>query len=172
MSKDAEKAAKYDPTFKVAVRAKKEGGFWAKCLDTDRTPMDITKLENGCKGSMKIKLTSLYVINGKFGCTWDLEWIQVTEHNSEKQMDYNENLYGQLPTPAVPAMSTQEPASTTEAYQSSVNFDGSSSLPTIVGQKRDRDETPATAATTQPPSTTPSEAVTEGSAAKRGKKTN
>lgn len=101
VNKDKEKAEKYGPTFKAAVRSKKDtpGDFWATCKNVDGSPMSLAKLENGSKGSMKIKLTSFYVINGKFGFTWDVEWVKLTERPTSQRYDYDPGMYGECPVP-------------------------------------------------------------------------
>jgi hypothetical protein len=105
-------AEKYDPTFRLSTRAKKDkegketGEFWTSCYDVDGTPINLSKLENGAKGHMKIKLTSFYVIAGKFGWTWDVEWIRLTSRAQPKADDYNANMYGEAP--ALPSMSYQD----------------------------------------------------------------
>lgn len=101
VNKDKEKAEKYGPTFKAAVRPKKDtpGQFWATCKDVDGSDIPLSKLENGSKGSMKIKLTSFYVINGKFGFTWDMEWIKLKERPVGQNFDYDPGMYGETPLP-------------------------------------------------------------------------
>jgi len=109
-------ADKYDPTFRMSVRAKRnkdgtvqEGEFWTTLYDVPTTPdtdgevIDLSKLEKGSFGHMKIKLTSFYVIANKFGFTWDVEWIRLTQHAQARVDDYNPNMYGEAPSiPALP----------------------------------------------------------------------
>lgn len=157
VSKDKEMAAKYDPTFKGTVRSKKdkegnETGFWANCFGTDGLPMDINKIEPGCTGSMKIKLTSVYVINGKFGFTWDVEWVRVKEGAAGRKDDYVENLYGEAPTPALPAITPQESNVDLYAHSSAA----STTITSNGGDKRERaEEDTTTAATTSPAAAAP-----------------
>jgi len=108
-----ENADKYDPTFRLSVRAKKnkdgtekEGEFWTTCYDIDGKEMDLRNLEKGSEGHMKIKLSSFYVIAGKFGFTWDVEWIRLTKRAQPRADDYNANMYGEAPS--IPDMPTGE----------------------------------------------------------------
>lgn len=101
-SKDDEKAAKYDPTFKVTVRTKKDGEFWASCKGVNGETLNLTDITPGCKGVMKIKLSSIYVINGKFGFTFDLEWVRITELSSlGRTDDFNPDMYNTAPAAAL-----------------------------------------------------------------------
>lgn len=98
---DEEKAAKYDPTFKTVVRAKADGtGYWTNCYDVDKMPMSIADIHKGCKGRMVIRLSSIYVINGKFGITWDLDSLFVTQHSSHAVIQEDPNMYGEAPPSA------------------------------------------------------------------------
>ena len=140
ISKDKQKAEKYDPTFKAMVRQafQKQGGgakdanntsgndgnnaaggggaaeskgpaLRTELHDTDGKVIDIHTLEPGSRGSMKIKLTSVYLIAGRFGFTWEAEWVKLAERASQTTYDYVENMYGQTPTFVIPAMSAPEP---------------------------------------------------------------
>lgn len=110
VSKDKEKAAKYDPCFSGKVRAKKDkekqdipGEFWTTLRGIDGNEIPLSSLENRSKGSMKLKLSQFYVINGKFGWTWDIEWIRVTELPSDRVDDWQPNMYGEQPALPPPA---------------------------------------------------------------------
>lgn len=107
---DEEKAAKYDPTFKGTVRQKKdlEGVFWTRCIGLDGKPVDLSSIPPGCTGSMKLELSSIYVINGKFGATFEVKWVAVTSLSTAAVFDYKPNLYGTAPLPALPATTLQD----------------------------------------------------------------
>lgn len=120
-SKDPEKAKKYAPTFKGTVREKFEKDangnqvvtekkqFWSRCRDETGNEIDITSLSPNDKVSMKLKLSSFYLINGKFGFTWDVEWVAVIERSAGQVFDYNPNMYGELPAPSIPSAGTTTP---------------------------------------------------------------
>lgn len=104
---DAEKAAKYDPTIKISVRTKKEGGgFWAECYGVDGKPMPLDAVPKYCRASMKIKLSSIYVVNKAFGFVWDLEWLKIVENPASSNFDFNPSLYGDVALPAAIPSST------------------------------------------------------------------
>jgi len=110
---EGEKAEKYDPTFRMSTRAKKDkegketGDFWTTCYDVDGNEINLRQLKKGDRGHMKIKLTSFYVIAKKFGWTWDVEWIRLTSRAQPRiAQDYNANMYGEAP--ALPPMSYQD----------------------------------------------------------------
>ncbi len=109
-SKNKEAAEKYDPTCKITVRQKKDKTFWADAIDMSGERFNLLDLQRKSRGVMKIKLSSFYVINGKFGMTWDLEWVRITEVGSyAERYDFNPNMYGQqLPAPSLPAAAPQE----------------------------------------------------------------
>lgn len=109
-NKDEEKAAKYAPTFKGTVRQKKDqpGVFWTTCRGIDGEVMALGQLPIACTASMKLELSSIYVINGKFGATFEVKWIRVTGLSSAAAFDYTPNLYGTAPIPALPATTLQD----------------------------------------------------------------
>lgn len=144
-SKDPEKAKKYSPTFKTTVREKvprdpitkqpiqsdvKE--FWSRAFEligqpseTNKPkPLDITKIGADDKGSLKMKLTSYYVINGKPGFTWDLVGITVTERKSSDEGGFNPNMYGDLPVPAIPASTDADNGTPAVNYEDDKNAEG------------------------------------------------
>jgi hypothetical protein len=109
---DAEKAAKYDPTIKISVRTKKEGGgFWAECYGVDGKPMALNDVPKYCRASMKIKLSSIYVVNKAFGFVWDLEWLRIVENPAASNFDFNPSLYGDVALPAASQSQGQQPDS-------------------------------------------------------------
>ncbi len=93
VSNDEKKAAKYDPTFKATVREKKGQAcaFWTECFDVDGSPMPLSAIVPGSKAIMKLKLTSFYVIAGKFGFTWEASWIRIVEVPTGAVNDYAPN---------------------------------------------------------------------------------
>lgn len=109
-SKDEEKAAKYDPTFKGTVRQKKdrENEFWTRCIGLDGQPMDLTTIPPGCTASMKFEMSSIYVINGKFGVTFEIKWVAITALSTVAVFDYKPDLYSSTPLPALPATTLQD----------------------------------------------------------------
>ena len=93
----------YDPTIRFTVRGK-DGTFYANAYDTDgETEIPLNSIEPKSKGRCLIRLSSIYVINGKFGWTWDLETVWLTERPSAKGVGMNANLYGELPPSSTPA---------------------------------------------------------------------
>lgn len=118
VNKDEEKAAKYAPTFKGTVRQKKDqpGVFWTTCRGIDGEVMRLDELPMACTASMKLELSSIYVINGKFGATFEVKWIRVTALSTAAVFDYRPNLYGTAPIPALPPSTLQDAmdANTTE----------------------------------------------------------
>jgi hypothetical protein len=165
-------ADKYDPTFRLSTRAKKDkngaetGDFWTSLFDVDGSEINLRSLQNGAKGHMKIKLSSFYVIAGKFGWTWDVEWIRLTSRAQARADDYNANMYGE--SPAVPSVTYQDGFVLQQQQQApppASIYDGSESPTTTGGTiKREADE-PVSSLETN----TPSASATAGGA-KRVKK--
>lgn len=110
VSKDEEKAAKYDPTFKAAIRLRKDGTSWCSSKGPDGEPIELSSISPGSRGIMKLKFSSIYVINGKFGFTFDAQWVRVTEFSSNgpRADDFVPDMYGEAVAPAIPAMIEQE----------------------------------------------------------------
>jgi hypothetical protein len=157
-SKDPEKAKKYPPTFKGTVREKLEKdaqgniipsekkAFWTKCFEPDgKTECDITSLRPNDVVSMKLKLTTFYVINGKFGFTWDVEWVVIVERASGGTLDYNPNMYGQLPAPAVPPAQEPTENAAVPPSEGSVRDEASSPTADEVSADGKRTENPVAA---------------------------
>lgn len=96
---DEEKAAKYGATFKTMVRPKKDAkGFWTKCYDVNGQEMNIEDLPGGCMARMVVRFSSIYVIANKFGATWDLDRIDITQNSFRPNVQVDVNMYGEEPT--------------------------------------------------------------------------
>jgi hypothetical protein len=165
ISKDKEAAEKYDPTIKITCRQKKDKAFWADALDMNGARFNLLDLQKKSRGVLKMKLSSYYVINGKFGMTWDLEWIRITELSSNvDRFDFNPNMYGQpLPAPALPLGASQEIGMSSSIStvpsaaltDENTNLYGKRERPTTGGgdseDGEEEDSTPVPPPTTQPP---------------------
>ena len=77
---------KYAPGFNLKVLRSSEGQFNCYCVDTNRDPFDIEKLEKGQAVTPIFHLTGIWFIGTKFGVTARLEQLRVTP--SQKLVDY------------------------------------------------------------------------------------
>jgi hypothetical protein len=98
LSKDKETGepdGKYPPNIKVKV-SKKNGAFMCRMYDIKKnifdidkkteTPADINELlVKGTRCKMLLKCTGVWVINGKFGCTWSV--VQALLNVAQKELD-------------------------------------------------------------------------------------
>ena len=98
LSKDRETGepdGKYPPNIKVKV-TKKNGAFMCRMYDSKKNIFDIDKktdnpsdinelLVKGTRCKMLLKCTGVWVINGKFGCTWSV--VQALLNVAPKDLD-------------------------------------------------------------------------------------
>lgn len=105
--RDAEKAKNNPHTFKAKITEKyetpaKDGKpavshnpkqYWAVCVDPDNKVIPITSVGRNSQVRLVVKLSNYYVINGKYGFSWDLVKCEVISFGDNASVETDPNLY-------------------------------------------------------------------------------
>ncbi len=118
---DAVKAAANPPTFKASINEKKIKStdknipdasyapkqYWPQCEDVNKVPVDITTVRYGSMVRMIVKMVNFYIVNGKWGFSWNLVKCIVMRPGGNENVQVNPDAYpdeaGYKVAPAPPA---------------------------------------------------------------------